>query len=70
MCRHTDGDSVVDLIIFVEFSGYVAFMTIDYQHLIHISKVILCMFIEVLNPVQACLIVDPSITSRLNYPIV
>ena len=30
MCRHTDGDNIVDLIVFVEFSEYVTLMTIDY----------------------------------------
>ena len=51
MCGHTDSDNIVGLAIFVEFSGYVALMTIDYQHSIHTSKATLCMFIEVPNSV-------------------
>ena len=30
MCEHTDSDNIVGLVIFIEFSGYVALMTIDY----------------------------------------
>ena len=51
MCRYIDGDNIIDLTVFVEFSGYVALMTIDYQHPIHTSRAILCMFIKVLNSV-------------------
>ena len=51
MCRHINGDNVVNLTVFVEFDEYMTLMTIDYQHSIYTSKITFHMFIEVPNPI-------------------
>ena len=51
MYKYTDGNNIVDFIIFVEFNKYMAFMTIDYQYSIHTSKTTLYIFIKILNSV-------------------
>ena len=57
MCGHADGDNFIKFAIIVEFNKYMAVMTIDYQHSIHIGRVIFCMLIEMLDSIQANFII-------------
>ena len=69
MGRHTERDNIVILAVYLEFGRNMALVAVKDQEAIATLRSRLSMLIEVLNPVQACLIIGPAIGSRLDYPV-
>lgn len=61
MGRKTKGDDGVLLTIVLELGGEVAFVAVENDYAIYACPPGFCILVEVLNPVQACLIVCPAV---------
>ena len=61
MCKHVDSNNFIEFAIIIKFGKYMAVMTINYQHSIHIGRMIFCILIKMLNSIQINFVVGSFI---------